>query len=186
MISRIVLLFILLITTNATSRRKRGVDYFLKPQVGFWFGPVTPIYKTRKEVDTNFGGGLFFRYNTPIKVLKVGIDGSYEFFNSDGVNTLSLWPIYGNLIYTLPVFRKFPLKFQLKTGLGISYVKIRPDRVHQWDPIGMLGFEGSFPAGKLLNIGFRIDYIHVYEGYIGGSINNGHILNTGITIYFNI
>lgn len=181
-----VILLILLLSTSAFSRRRRGVDYFLKPQVGLWFGPITPIYTTNKEVDTNLGGGLFFRYNTPIKSLKVGIDGSYQFFKSEGVNTLSLWPVYGSLIYRLPVSKRIPLRFQLKSGAGISYVKIRPDRVHQWDPVWTFGIEGSFPAGKVVNIGLRIDYLLIYEDHIDGNKRNGHILNTGITLFFNL
>ncbi|MDY6934660.1 MAG: hypothetical protein SVZ03_10630 [Spirochaetota bacterium] len=181
-----IIILILIIATGAYSRRRRGVDYFLKPQLGLWFGPITPVYTTRKYVDTNLGGGIFFRYNSPIKSLKYGIDGSYQYFESKGVNTLSLWPVYGSLIYRAPVIKQFPLKFQFKVGAGTSYVKIRPDRDHQWDPVGMLGFEGSFPAGKILNIGLRVDYLLIYEEHIDGASRNGHILNTGITVYFNI
>ena len=182
----IILFVILLTTTTGFSRTRRGVDYFLKPQVGLWFGPITPIYTTGNDVDTNLGGGLFFRYNIPVKSLKAGIDGSYQFFKSRGVNTLSLWPVYGNLLYRLPSFKRFPVRLQLKAGGGASYVKIRPDRVHQWDPMGMLGVEGSFPAGRVLNIGLRIDYLLIFEKHINGSKKNGHIINTGITLYFNL
>lgn len=185
---RIILTFIILLlcVSGSSAREKKGVDYFLKPQVGFWFGTITPVYTTRKDVDTNLGGGLFFRYNTPLDDVKFGIDTSYQYFESESVNTLTLWPIYGNLLFRLPSFKKLPMAFQFKLGLGTTYVKIRPDRVDQWDPLGMIGFEASFPAGKVLNIGLRIDYLLIYERYIDGTSRNGHVVNAGITLYFNI
>jgi len=50
----------------------------------------------------------------------------------------------------------------------------------------MLGFELSFPAGKWINIGLRIDYLFIYEEYQKGARKNGHIINTGLTLYLNI
>ncbi len=182
----LIILIVLLFIPSVEARRKSKTDYFLRPQAGLWFGPITPLHTTNDEVDTNLGGGLFFRYNTPFRLLKIGIDGSYQFFDSKGVNTLSLWPIYGNFLYRIPLPTRFPLTFQLKAGAGGSYIKIRPDRVTQWDPLGMVGLEMSFPAGKIVNIGLRIDYLLLYEKHISGATKNGHILNTGITLFFNI
>jgi hypothetical protein len=52
--------------------------------------------------------------------------------------------------------------------------------------MGMLGFETSFPAGRYINIGLRIDYLFIYESYLPGATRNGHIINSGITLYFNL
>ncbi len=181
-----VLLLILLLIPALEARKRSKTDYFLKPQIGLWFGPITPIHTTYDDVDTKLGGGLFFRYNTPVRTLKIGLEGSYQYYDSDNVNTLSLWPIYSNLVYRIPLPTRFPLTFQLKAGAGTSYVKIRPDRVSQWDPMGMLGVEMSFPAGRIVNIGLRIDYLLIYEKHIEGATRNGHVLNTGITLFFNL
>ncbi len=170
--------------TGAYAQRKGTSDYFLRPQVGLWFGPITPVYTTGDEVDTNLGGGLFLRSPTPFRPLKLGLDTSYQHFKSRGVDELTLWPVYGSLIYRIPI--NFAVVFQLKAGAGGSYVRIDPDGFHQWDPVGTLGVEGSFPAGKWVNIGLRIDYLYIYEGYTAGSKKNGHVINTGITLYFNV
>jgi len=176
--------FIIIISVNAEARRKKK-EPFYKSQVGLWFGPVTPVYTTWDDVDTNLGGGMFVRSISFWDDFKIGVDSSYQYFESRGVNTLTLWPVYGSLLYRLPI-RDIPLAFQIKLGAGGTYVKIRPDRVDQWDPVFMVGWEGSFPAGRVVNIGLRIDYLLVYEGYIKGAKRNGHILNTGITLYFNL
>jgi len=182
----LILFFIFVFCINVDARRRRGKrEPFQKYQVGLWFGPITPIYTTWDDVDTNLGGGLFLRSRTFLDNFKFGIDGSYQYFESRGVNTLSLWPIYGSILYRIPL-KDIPLVFQLKLGAGMTYVKIRPDREHQWDPVFMVGWEGSFPAGRVVNIGLRIDYLLVYEKYIDGAKRNGHILNTGITLYFNL
>ena len=159
-------------------------DYFLRPQVGGWFGPVTPILDTAHLVDTALSGGIFFRYNTMFSPFKLGVDSSYQNYKSKGVNQLTLVPIYGSLLYLLPI--DLPLRFQLKAGAGGCYVYILPDKYGQWDPVFMFGFEVSFPAGRIVNIGLRIDYLLIYEGYIKGSRNNGHVINAGIMLYFNI
>jgi hypothetical protein len=181
-----LLLVLIILPTEARARR---IDYFAKPQIGIWFGILTPVYTTADDVATALGGGGFFRYTLPWPSLKVGLEGSYQHFGPkgmDGVNTLTLVPVYGNFLYRIPSPPKLPLIFQLKAGAGGSWVKIRPDRVDQWDPVGMIGFEGSFPAGRLVNIGLRIDYLLIYEQHIEGARRNGHIINTGITLYFNI
>jgi hypothetical protein len=81
-----------------------------------WFVPVTPVYTTHDDVNNNLGGGAYFRYNTPYQPLKLGLDASYQRFKSDGVNELTLWPVYGSMIYRLPI--KFALAFPLKAGAG--------------------------------------------------------------------
>ena len=159
-------------------------DYFSKPQFGGWFGPVTPVGDLGKRVETNLGGGAFFRFTFPWQYLKIGFDSSYQQFKSKGVNELKFVPVYGNLLFQIPV--DFPVRFQFKAGAGGGWLSIKPDNKSGWDPIFMAGFEVSFPAGRIVNIGLRIDYIYIYEGYLKGSKNGGHIINTGIQLYFNI
>jgi len=159
-------------------------DYFLRPQIGGWFGPITPIYKTGDLVDASIGGGLFFRYNTPYRPIKVGVDSSYQFFPSKGVNRMHFIPLYASAIYLLPL--NLPVKLQVKGGFGGAYIHIFPDDRGRWDPLFMTGIEMSFPAGRVINIGARIDYIYVYEGYLDGAKMGGHFLNTGIALFFNV
>lgn len=178
-----IVCIMLCVCTDVFAQRKKA-DYFLKPQVGIWFGPVTPMFSTGDDVDTALWGGGFVRFNVFSLPLKVGFDSSYEHFKSEGVKELTVIPVYGNLLWRLPI--DMPIAFQLKAGAGSAKVTIEPENQSQWDPMGMLGFELSFPAGKWINIGLRIDYLFIYEGYIEGARKNGHIINTGLTLYLNI
>jgi len=162
------------------SRKK----YFSKPQIGAWYGPITPVGDTGKHVDPDLGGGLFFRYNLPYEPLKIGMETAYESFSSQGVDSLRLIPAYMNLLYLLPI--DLPVKIQLKAGGGFCHVNMGPDNVSQWDPMFMAGTEISFPAGKLANIALRIDYLCMYEKYLNGATTNGYVINAGISLYFNI
>jgi hypothetical protein len=181
----IIILVLLAVSADADARRKQSArDPYRKFQTGIWFGPITPVYTTADDVDTNLGGGLFIRPMTFLKFFKIGVDASYQHFESRGVNKLTLWPTYGYLVFRIPV--RFPLIFLLKAGGGRSYVYIEPDMEHKYDPMFIFGVEGSFPAGRVVNIGLRIDYLLIYEKYIAGASKNGHIINTGITLYFNL
>lgn len=188
MIKRILIILILSVTavvwtTDVFAVRSRK-DYFLNPQVGLWFGPITPVYTTAEVLEPYLGAGGFFRYNTPLRSLKIGVDSSYQSYESQGVNKMRMIPVYGNLIYLLPF--DLPVKLQVKAGLGGANVYIEPEEFSQWDPLGMTGIELSFPAGRFVNIGLRIDYLLVYEGYAEGARKNGHIINAGISVYFNL
>jgi len=179
----IFILSFLFISVSAFAINNRK-DYFLNPQLGLWFGPITPISHTRDAVDTDLGIGAFFRYNLPFRPLKIAYNFSYQQYKSKGLNELTLVPNYLNLLYLLPL--DLPVRFQLKAGAGSSYVKILPDQVSQWDPLLMGGLEVSFPAGRIVNIALRIDYLYIFEGHIDGADYGGHVINTGISIYFNI
>ncbi len=159
-------------------------DHFSRPQIGGWFGPVTPLGEIAKKVETNLGGGAFVRMTLPYRYLKLGVDSSYQKFKSQGVSELQFVPVYGNVLFQIPV--DFAVRFQFKGGMGAGYLHLKPDNSNIWDPIFMAGFEVSFPAGRIVNIGLRIDYIYIYEGHLKGSKHGGHILNTGIQLYFNI
>lgn len=181
----IILLFVL-ITSNsfAYSSRKK---YFSRPQVGIWYGPITPMWETstEEEVDTTLGGGVFFRYNLPSPYWKVGLEASYQPYESeDTINEINLIPVYGNILFLLPF--RMPLRIQLKAGAGACRVHVEPDDQRQWDPLFTTGVEVSFPAGKMLNVALRLDYLLVYEEHIDGADRNGHFFNAGISLYFNI
>jgi hypothetical protein len=179
----IIISFIVLWCTDLFAYKERK-DYFSRPQIGAWGGIVTPLGPTASRVETALGGGIFARLTFPYQYLKFGMDSSYQQYKSRGVNELTFVPVYGNLLFQLPV--DFPVRFQFKGGAGAGYVYIKPDKIGQWDPIFMCGFEASFPAGRTFNIGLRIDYIYIYEGYIKGSKTGGHVLNSGIQLYFNL
>ncbi|MGL4369306.1 MAG: hypothetical protein ACRCUT_06505, partial [Spirochaetota bacterium] len=54
-----------------------GGDPMMRPQVGIWFGPVTPVYTLWDELEPYLGGGVtarvgLFRYG------KLGFDASYQ------------------------------------------------------------------------------------------------------------
>ncbi len=164
----------------ASSRKK----YFSRPQVGVWYGPVTPVGDTGEHVETDLGGGAFFRYNLPFELFKVGLDSSYQAYESKGVDELELIPTYFNVLFLLPI--DIPIRIQLKGGAGLCHVKMQPDNVSQWDPMFMAGTEISFPAGKMANIALRIDYICIYEKYLSGATQNGYVINAGISLYFNL
>lgn len=174
---------ILIISTElfASNSRKR---YFNRPQVGVWFGPLTPMFSTGDKLETDLGGGAFFRYNLPLDSLKLGLETSYQKFDSQGVDELRLIPAYMNLVYLVPF--NFPVRAQIKGGAGFCHVQMKPDKISQWDPMFSAGVEISFPAGKMANIALRIDYMLIYEGHMEGSKKNGHVINAGISLYLNL
>ena len=178
-----VLTAVFFIATDAFSASSRK-KYFEKPQIGVWFGPITPIFSTSENLDTDLGGGAFVRINLPYDPLKIGFDTSYQTYKSKGVDSLKIVPAYLNLIYLLPF--NLPVKMQLKAGGGFCRVNMAPDNVSQWDPLFMAGTEISFPAGKFANIALRIDYLCIYEKYLSGAPKNGYVINAGISLYFNL
>ena len=67
-----ILLTICFATSTAFAYKSRK-DHFSKPQVGVWFGPLTPLGPTQDIVDNSLGGGIFALYSMPFfKPLKVG------------------------------------------------------------------------------------------------------------------
>lgn len=163
----------------AVSRKK----YFNKPQLGIWYGPVTPIFGTAELIESDMGVGLFFRYNLPFDSVKLGLDTSYQEYKSTGVNGLTVFPVYLNALYLLPF--DLPVRLQGKTGAGMCHLYMEPDGVNQWEPMFMVGAEVSFPAGKLANIALRVDYLFIYEEYMKEATENGHFINAAISLYFN-
>ncbi len=177
-------LFSLVFVVNESYADSSRKKYFVKPQIGAWYGPITPLFDTGEHVESDLGGGVFFRYNLPWDLLKVGIDTSYQHYDSKGVYDLKLVPAYLNFLFLVPF--DFPVKIQLKGGGGLCHVTMVPDEVSQWDPMFMAGVEVSFPAGKLANIALRVDYLCIYEQHLKGAIENGYVINAGISLYFNL
>jgi len=142
------------------------------------------MFETGDKLETDLGAGAFFRYNLPFDNLKLGLETSYQEFDSKGVDKLRLIPAYMNLAYLVPF--NFPVRVQIKGGGGFCHVEMEPDKISQWDPMLSTGVEISFPAGKMANVALRIDYMLIYEGHIEGSKNNGHVFNAGISLYLNL
>ncbi|MBV6492616.1 MAG: hypothetical protein LDLANPLL_00611 [Turneriella sp.] len=164
-----------------------------RPQIGVWFGPVTPVPGTKVAdvLVTSLGGGLFFRGNLPSNALRTEIGVSYSYYTSRTTARLHSLPVYGALVYTLPI--NLPLSFFVKAGAGSNYLYNSVEKSKNWLPAGYLGFETSFPAGKLVNIGVRADYYFLYEKYLSPPANNpnyevhnGHFFNFGLMVNFNL
>ncbi len=179
----------MLLAASEARAGKARKDYFFKPQLGGWFGPVTPVGETGKLAETALSGGIFGRINLPkdnfiLRYFKIGVDVSYQHYESKGINDIHFVPLYGSIVGLLLI--DIPVRIQLKWGAGAGYFYVRPDRFEQWEPVIHAGVEVSFPAGRTVNIGLRLDYLYVYEGYVKKSSEGGHFLNIGITLYFNI
>jgi hypothetical protein len=175
----------ILLTAGALSARVReGADPFVYPQVGAWFGPVTTVGDSWGVVDPTLSFGSYFRYNLPSLPVKIGVETSYEHHKSKSTNKLTLVPVYSNVLYKLPI--RSIMSYQLKAGAGAGYIDILPEDKSQWDPLFTVGGEFSFPAGTVANVGLRVDYILLYEKYISGAKHNGHFLNVGVNLNFNI
>ena len=168
---------------SVQARVTDGGDPMMRPQVGIWFGPVTPVYTLWDQLDPYLGGGAYARYGI-FHNGQIGFDASYQNHTSKGVKQLMLIPTYGSFIYRLPI--NTPIMFSLKAGAGAGYVKIMPENKSQFDPLFTTGFEMAFPAGPIVNIGLRIDYIFLYESYLPGARLDGHVVNAGLTLYFNL
>jgi hypothetical protein len=167
-----------------SARAREGSDPFVLPQVGLWFGPVTTVGDSWGVVDPALAIGSYFRYNLPSSPVKIGIETSYEKHTSKGTNKIMFIPVYTNLLYKLPI--RSIMSYQLKCGAGMGYLGIWPEEKSQWDPLFTLGGEFSFPAGTIANIGLRVDYMLLYEKYIAGAKHNGHFVNVGVNLNFNI
>ncbi|MBP8082902.1 MAG: hypothetical protein KAZ87_06840 [Spirochaetes bacterium] len=167
---------------SASSMRRR--DDFMKPQAGIWFGPGMPLFELYDKVEPALGGGAFFRLNTPLTYFKIGGEVGYQKHKSQGVNAISLVPVYGNVLFLLPI--KFPMNFQFKLGAGGVKVYIKPEEKEQFDPLLMAGLEVSFMAGRMVNFGLRFDCLVIYENRTSGAKHNGYFFNTGLTLYFNL
>jgi hypothetical protein len=182
---RTALLFFILAGASfpAYASISEGDEPWTRPQIGLWFGPVTPVGPLWDKLNPYLGGGAYtrlpvFEYGT------IGADISYQEQPSNGTNHLDVVPMYGNFIFKLPI--NFPISFSLKAGAGSAWVMLRPQYRSQYDPLFMAGFEVSFPAGSVVNIGMRIDYLYLYETWQTRAQHDGYFINAGLTLYFNL
>lgn len=181
------------------SQNQVRAEFTYRPAIGLWFGPTAPLASTADSVDGYLGGGIFHRGNLPLQNFFYNFDISYLHFTSNLENRIHMFPFVGSLMYR-PTF-DLPVNFLFKAGLGMNYVSIKPERVHGWDPVALLGTEFYFPAGKIIRIGLRIDFLWTIERYIkgyerqvyedgeyktvSGAHRDGFTLNLGLSVYFN-
>ena len=168
-------------------------EFKIKPQIGLWFGPVLPFpgSKLSERLLTSLGGGIFFRINLPSDNFKTEISTSLNYYTSDSTESLISVPNYAAVSYSLPI--DSPLLFQLKLGMGVNYMRNSPEKNENSLPLFFSGFEMSFPAGKVVNIGIRVDYYFVIESFVKKpkenpdfQIYNGHFINLGLMLNFNL
>ncbi len=143
-----------------------------KSEIGFWMGASSPFpgTKTASLLDTTMGFGFFTRFQWPyVFYTEMGV--SYSNYLSHSERGLTTIPVYAALAYKLPL--DLPVSFFIKAGGGASYLIARPSNREGWDPMGYLGFEVSFVAGRKVRIGLRYDYNHIMErkqqGFYKGS-----------------
>ena len=140
---------------------------------------------------TSLGGGIFFRLNLPANEFQTEIGTSLSYYESDINERLLSVPNYAAISYLLPI--DSPLLFQIKLGTGVNYLRNIPERNENTLPLVFSGIEMSFPAGKVVNIGIRVDYYFVIESFLKATkedpnfkIYNGHFINFGLMLHFNL
>lgn len=134
----------------------------LHPEFGFWVGASNPMPGTEldDQLDSNIGGGFFYRIRFPwILLTEVGF--SYAQYFSRATQSLTVVPVYGALVYQLPL--PFRMQIFLKLGGGQAYVTVRPENRYGWDPLGFAALEFSLQAARSFRVGLRLDYNLVYE-----------------------
>jgi len=165
-------------------------DFHLQPVMGVWFGPMTPFPGTElsKVLNAALGGGGFFRINIPSNTFQLETGVSFFTLTSLLTERLTVIPIYLAGVYKLPV--DFALSFYFKAGGGMGYFANKPEGNNGYLPVFYGGFETSFPAGKVVNIGVRFDYYFAYETWMKPQANykmiDGHFISIGIMANFNM
>lgn len=161
MSKKLILIFLLLLSVHVYSS-----DEGIKPEIGFWLGASNPLYgtPTAKYLQTTLSAGGFFRFQWPFNLFLTEIGTSFSNYQSTTERGLTIIPAYMALVYKLPF--ELPMSILLKAGGGGAYVVARPANTFRYDPLGFLGTEFSFVAGKKVRIGLRIDYNHVFESHL--------------------
>lgn len=162
--------------------------------LGFWFGPVAPIPGTKlaDELGTYLGGGGFARIDLPITGFKVESGISANDYRSDAISKLFTAPLYVAFVYKVPLQVQLELLFKL--GGGAVYLSNYPEEHENIIPLGFVGVELSFAAGRRARVGIRMDYNLLYEQHLsippGAPSNfqliNGHMLNIGLQLSFRV
>lgn len=177
--------------TSAAFGQYEEKDFQLRPEAGVWFGPMTPFPGSAYANILNpaLGGGGFFRINIPSDNFLTEVGASYYKLTSFLTESLVEVPIYLSIVYKLPV--DFALSFYFKGGGGAGYFQNAPEKNDGWLPLFYAGFETSFPAGKVANIGVRFDYYFIYESWMkpttsGYTIQDGHFITVSVMANFNL
>lgn len=131
-------------------------------ELGFWLGAANPFpgSETARKLDSGLGLGFFGRVQWPF-MLYTEFGTGFSNYLSKTERGLTTIPVYGALGYKLPI--DLPVSFFVKAGGGASYVIARPSNTAKWNPLGVLGFEVSFVAGRKVRIGLRTDYHRIFE-----------------------
>ena len=166
--SRILICIVLLAAGTAASSlhaQEQQSASRVKHEIGLWIGASNPLPGTELDaaLDSNLGGGLFYRMTWPW-ILYTEFGTSYSNYFSRETQSATVIPIYAALSYPI----QLPIRMQvlLKAGGGTAYVLVRPINRHGWEPLGYLGTEFSILAGRRFRIGLRIDYNLVYEKHL--------------------
>lgn len=155
---------LLLAVQSASAQEQQSVSR-IRHELGFWIGASSPLPGTELDtvLDSNLGGGLFYRFSWPW-VFYTEFGTSYANYFSRGTQSATIVPLYGALAYPI----NLPIRMQmfLKLGGGTSYVLVRPTNRQGWEPLGYAGLEFSLLAGRRFRIGLRLDYNMVYEKHL--------------------
>lgn len=135
-----------------------------KPEIGIWLGAANPRpgSETATALNTTLGFGLWSRFHFPY-IFYTELGGGFANYLSQTERALTTVPVYGMLCYKLPF--ELPVSIFFKAGGGAAYVIARPANTARWNPMGMIGTEISFVAGRKVRIGLRIDLQTIYENY---------------------
>lgn len=158
-------LFLFLSLTQAVSAQDQQSVSRIRHELGFWIGASSPLPGTELDtvLDSNLGGGLFYRFSWPW-VFYTEFGTSYANYFSRGTQSATVVPVYGALAY--PIMLPIRMQMFLKLGGGTSYVLVRPTNRQGWEPLGYAGLEFSLLAGRRFRIGLRLDYNMVYEKHL--------------------
>ncbi|MCB1170437.1 MAG: hypothetical protein KDK25_08900 [Leptospiraceae bacterium] len=136
----------------------------LKHELGIWLGGSFPFPSTPYDevLDSNVGGGMFYRVNWPwIFYSEFGF--SYTTYFSRTTQLLVSAPVYGALVYPLPL--PFRLQVMAKIGGGAAYLEVRPQNLHGWDPMIYGGLEMSLLASRRFRVGLRLDANYIMDSH---------------------
>ena len=159
---KIIIFFIIFLFTFFSMQLQAQTENTTPMELGFYLGSANPFpgSQTSRILDSGLGLGFFGRVQGPY-IFSTEFGAGYANYLSKTERGLTIFPVYGCLVYKLPI--ELPVSFFVKGGGGASYVVARPANTAKWNPLGILGFEVSFVAGRKVRIGLRTDYHRIFE-----------------------